>query len=257
MIHNRQRLPLRLEALHQRVVVHSGLDQLEGDLPLHWRGLFGQPDLAHATFTKFAHELKTFSKELSRLQPAATKDPIQTRDQSVKRRCGSKECGVCIIARGEQDLKFLPHGLIGQTGAIQEGGTLGWLQFLRFFKHITNMLPTLRCHGQLVSAIWRCSQARAEAQCLFTVLGDSLSTSEVSSMERPPKNLNPTMRLCCWSSLASSFRASWRATISTLRLLNANPSSVTRSPPSLLAVLRLRAYSTRICRINWAQMAKK
>ena len=60
-------------------------------------------------------------------------------------------------------------------------------------------------------------------------------------MERPPKNLNSTMRHCCGSSLASSCRASSRATISTLRLLNANPSRVTRSPPSRLAVLRLRA----------------
>ena len=77
-------------------------------------------------------------------------------------------------------------------------------------------------------------------------------------MERPPKNLSSTMRLCCGLSFASSFRASSRATMSTLRVLKASASSsVTRNPPSRLAALRLRAYSTRICRINRAQMAKK
>jgi hypothetical protein len=62
MIHDRQRLPLRLEALHDRLVVHPGLDQLQGDLAPHRRSLFGQPDLAHASFAKLADELKTFGK---------------------------------------------------------------------------------------------------------------------------------------------------------------------------------------------------
>jgi hypothetical protein len=69
MIHDRQRLPLRLEALHDRLVVHPGLDQLQGDLPPHRRSLFGQPDLAHAAFAKLrtsADKLKTFRKDLSR-----------------------------------------------------------------------------------------------------------------------------------------------------------------------------------------------
>ena len=35
MIHDRQRLPLRLEALHDRLVVHPGLDQFQRDLPPH------------------------------------------------------------------------------------------------------------------------------------------------------------------------------------------------------------------------------
>ena len=77
MIHDRQRLPLGLEALHQRLVVHPGLDQLQRDLPPHRRSLFRQPDLPHAAFTKLADELKTLRKDLSRLQPADRDDPIQ------------------------------------------------------------------------------------------------------------------------------------------------------------------------------------
>ena len=83
MIHDRQRLPLRLEALHDRLVVHPGLDQLQRDLPPHRGSLFGQPDLAHAAFTKLADELKTLRKDLSRSQSATRKDPIQILDQSV------------------------------------------------------------------------------------------------------------------------------------------------------------------------------
>ena len=68
MIHDRQRLPLRLEALHDRLVVHPSLDQLQGNLPPHGRVLFGQPDLSHAAFTKLADELKALGKDLPGFQ---------------------------------------------------------------------------------------------------------------------------------------------------------------------------------------------
>jgi hypothetical protein len=59
MVHDRQRLALGLEALHNGFVVHTGFDQLQSDLTPHGRDLIGQPDLPHAAFTKLAEDLKT------------------------------------------------------------------------------------------------------------------------------------------------------------------------------------------------------
>ena len=50
MVHQRQRLPLLLEALQHGFGVHAGLDQLERHLALDGLGLLGDPDLAHAPF---------------------------------------------------------------------------------------------------------------------------------------------------------------------------------------------------------------
>ena len=81
MIHDGQRLALGLESLHDRLVVHPGLDQLERDLPSHRRGLFGQPDLSHSAFAKLADKLKTLSEDLSWLQASDSVDPIAIRPQ--------------------------------------------------------------------------------------------------------------------------------------------------------------------------------
>src|ERR1700722_9595122 len=79
MIHDRQRLSLRLETLHDGLVVHAGLDQLEGDLSPHGRILFRQPDLPHAAFAKLADELKTFRKCLPLFQSNSKADRVRVR----------------------------------------------------------------------------------------------------------------------------------------------------------------------------------
>ena len=50
VVHQRQRLPLLLEALQHGLGVHAGLDELERDVALDRFGLLGDPDLAHAAF---------------------------------------------------------------------------------------------------------------------------------------------------------------------------------------------------------------
>ena len=50
MVHQRQSLPLLLEALEHRPGIHSGLDELEGDLAPDRLGLLGDPDVTHAAF---------------------------------------------------------------------------------------------------------------------------------------------------------------------------------------------------------------
>jgi hypothetical protein len=64
MIHDRQRLPLGLEALQYGFVVHPGFDQLQSNLPPHRKDLICQPDLPHATFTELAENLKAFREDL-------------------------------------------------------------------------------------------------------------------------------------------------------------------------------------------------
>jgi hypothetical protein len=82
-------------------------------------------------------------------------------------------------------------------------------------------------------------KAVGDQSSLFSV---STFARDVSSMERPPKNLNSTMRLCCELSLASWLRASSKATMSRLRVLKASASSsVSLIPPSRLAAFRARA----------------
>ena len=121
MIHDRQRLPLRLEALHDRLVVHPGLDQLQGDLPPHRRGLFGQPDLPHAAFAKLADELKTLREDLSRFQASASIDCDPTSAPS------GGDCRKLERTPSSGQQKRLHLGAqrsVGRAGLIEEPGTL-------------------------------------------------------------------------------------------------------------------------------------
>jgi hypothetical protein len=52
MIHDGERLAFRLEALKSDGVEHAGANELQGYLAANRKGLFGKPDLTHATFTK-------------------------------------------------------------------------------------------------------------------------------------------------------------------------------------------------------------
>src|SRR6266540_4442743 len=56
MVHQRQGLPLGLEARDDLAAVHAGLDDLEGDLALHGLGLLGQEDRAHAALAELLEE---------------------------------------------------------------------------------------------------------------------------------------------------------------------------------------------------------
>ncbi len=57
MIHDGQRLPLRVESLQQRIVVYPGPDELQRNLPPHRLGLLRQPDLAHPAFAELLYQL--------------------------------------------------------------------------------------------------------------------------------------------------------------------------------------------------------
>ena len=56
VVHDRNRLTLRLEAPHDRLVVHARPDQLQGYRSAHRFGLLGEPHLSHAALAEFAHQ---------------------------------------------------------------------------------------------------------------------------------------------------------------------------------------------------------
>src|SRR5205823_3980564 len=53
MIHEGQRLTLRLEALHHGGVVEACPDEFESNTTPHRRSLLGQPNLSHTAYPKF------------------------------------------------------------------------------------------------------------------------------------------------------------------------------------------------------------
>ena len=146
MIHDRQRLPLRLEALHDRLVVHPGLDQLQRDLPPHRRGLFGQPDLPHAAFAKLADELKTLRKDLSRLPSAPDRSdfgPASAPSSSAERR-RLQEAGADTFVGQQKRLHLGAQRGVGRAGLIEEPGTLLGGKLHGLVQQVFDVLPTLR-----------------------------------------------------------------------------------------------------------------
>ena len=65
MIHDRERLTLRPEALHGCLVVHAGLDQFQGDLAPQRLDLLGQPYLSHTALAEFADQQKSVREQLT------------------------------------------------------------------------------------------------------------------------------------------------------------------------------------------------
>jgi len=53
MIHQRERLPLRLEARDDLPAVHAQFDDFEGDAAFDRLALLGHPDFAETTFADF------------------------------------------------------------------------------------------------------------------------------------------------------------------------------------------------------------
>ena len=57
VVHQRQRLTLRLEASQDLSAVHPRLDQLDRDQPLDRLGLLGHPDRTHAALAHLLDQL--------------------------------------------------------------------------------------------------------------------------------------------------------------------------------------------------------
>ena len=118
VIHDRERLPFRLKALHDRLVVHARLDQLQGHGPAHRCGLLGEPYLPHAAFAQSADELKPLGKELSRRQAGGVKAAAVRTEFSRRRRL--QELGAQAVADREQCLELRAQLRVRRADLIEE-----------------------------------------------------------------------------------------------------------------------------------------
>ncbi len=116
MVHQRQGLPLGLEAGDDLAAVHAGLDDFEGDFALHGLGLLGHPDDAHAAFADLL-------QQLVRADRRARVFALSARchhPRSFEQRLIQKTAG-CLVGF-EQPLDLSPQANIALTGAFEISG---------------------------------------------------------------------------------------------------------------------------------------
>jgi hypothetical protein len=113
--HERQGLPLRLEAGDHLLAVHARLDHLQRHQALHGLGLLSQEDGAHAPFTELLQ------------QPVGADHRAGGRATG---RRGAKGCHrrdfeeLSGVVGGQERLDLLAQAGIAGTGAVEEGGPL-------------------------------------------------------------------------------------------------------------------------------------
>ena len=93
VVHHGQCLPLGLEAGQDGLGVHAGLDDLDGDGPLHRLGLLGQEDAAHASFANPLQDLVTAGDHLRRLCRVFRLDGDEFHGLVFGTRWGARRCG--------------------------------------------------------------------------------------------------------------------------------------------------------------------
>src|ERR1700693_3808984 len=95
---------------------------------------------------------------------------------------------IALFVRGNPRLHRTPQRGLG-ANLIEISRTVRRFSFERSGKHFLDLLPVFGRHVHaFLCFMSRCSQALAVAHSRFTVAGEMLRTSEVSSIERPPKN---------------------------------------------------------------------
>src|SRR3954452_4431569 len=109
-----------------------------------------------------------------------------------------------LLMRRKKGFDFRSKFRIGTAFAVEIRRTVVDVKCNCLIQQLLHSLPALGIHAGARPAIDRYSQARAVTHSRFTVAGEIPSTSEVSSMVRPPKKRSSTMRLCCSSNPASS-----------------------------------------------------
>jgi hypothetical protein len=119
VVDDRQRLPLRLKALHNRVIIEASLDELQCDLPLHGSSLFSKPNLSHAALS-------------------------QLFQQSVAAADNRLWCGFVRASAGRK--RTAPQGVVAGAGAGQIGRPLFRLEVERHAQHVVDFLPAFGSH---------------------------------------------------------------------------------------------------------------
>src|SRR5579883_757612 len=251
-----QDLALIAKALPDEVRIEPPAHHLDRDLAVE--GAVGPDRAVNLPHTAAAN----LAKDLVGADPPAALHRgrwHEKRRQHRHRRVAQEVAGSLLVGT-KKGFEFGTQGWIAQKDLVQVSSTLFPLQRKHCIEYRLEALPLLCIHTGARREISRCSQMRAVVHSRTTVAGEMPSTSEVSSIESPPKKRSSTMRLCLASSFASSKSASSSKITSTSDFCatSAPLSTVTlQAPPPRLAARWPRAYSTRICRINRAATPKK
>jgi len=118
MVHDRERLALGLEALHDGFVVHAGLDQLQRHGPPYGGGLLGEPNLTHASFAELALEVEALGNSLTRRQADGAESLRVDSKNFGQRR--AQELGAELIADPDQRFELGAQCRVGTTGLIEK-----------------------------------------------------------------------------------------------------------------------------------------
>src|SRR5262249_45024531 len=131
VVHHRQRLPLRLEALQQRFAVHAGPDQFQRDLSPDWFGLLGKPHLPHPAFANSLDQ----SVRTDRLwAPWVPKKPIRPREL--------REVTRPLVCR-YQGCNFEVKLVVLAAGFLEKREALAGIVFQGRREQFLNLFPTL------------------------------------------------------------------------------------------------------------------
>jgi hypothetical protein len=120
VVHQRQRLPLGLEACDDAPGVHTGLDELEGDLAADGLRLLGRPDGAHAALADGLQQLVAADDDRARLLAGRHEDMV-SRELRVGDR-GKVEPVAGAVVGAEQRFQVVTQARFAPAGLFQEGG---------------------------------------------------------------------------------------------------------------------------------------
>ncbi len=112
MVHERQRLPFRLEAGHDLACIHPRLDDFQRDLAANRLLLLGDKNQPHAPFTDLLHELVGADDAANPVAAARV-----TRGQ--RRRCGPIEPAVVGGVSAQKSLDAAPYLVVASACLIQ------------------------------------------------------------------------------------------------------------------------------------------
>ena len=205
MFQRRQNPPLVLESLHQAGTVKCRVDQFYRDVLFKLVVVAAaQVHDAHAATADNADQpvwagslsIKVFSSGVHR-------GPLLAIGHGIEKVAGLFVCP-------NESTHFGTERRIGCACGFNVRIALLRRQLERGCDGIVDLLPTLLdVHAHSPPAFSRrASHARATFHSRFTVAVEMPSTSDVSSMDRPPKNRSSTTRAFCSSKVSNSLSAS-------------------------------------------------
>ena len=126
MVHERQRLPLGLEAGDHLARVHAGLEHFEGDLAADGLGLFGHENDAESPLADLLQQLVRANH-----RSGAFRDRLVAALDSRELSGVEEPCRLLMSL--QESLHALSQVSVSGAGLVEESRALGWAFFLQGF----------------------------------------------------------------------------------------------------------------------------